>query len=69
MLGGIDLDLRTAVIQRDITITLTAVLGGIDVFLPQNIRIQLIRNDVLGGTDCKAAVLGPESGALLPGRN
>lgn len=65
VLGGIDLDLRTAVIQRDITITLTAVLGGIDVFLPQNIRIQLIRNDVLGGTDCKAAVLGPESGAPM----
>lgn len=63
ILGGIDLNLRDAIITHDITIYLTAIMGGIDVYAPRNVRIAFQKTDILGGTDCKAYTLGENSGA------
>lgn len=65
ILGGVDLDLRDVVINRDITIYVTAILGGVDIFAPQNVRIHLSKTDILGGTDCKAMTLPPDANVPL----
>lgn len=54
ILGGIEIDLRNVIITSDITIYATAVMGGVDIIAPQNVRIALNKTDILGGTDCKA---------------
>lgn len=61
ILGGVDLDLRDAVVTHDITIYATAVMGGIDIFAPQNVRIIIEKTDILGGTSCKAFSAPPDA--------
>lgn len=61
--GGVDLDLREAVVQHDITIYVTAIMGGVDILAPRNVRINLNRTAVLGGVDCDAYTMAPDSGA------
>ena len=59
--GGVDLDLRDAVIDRDITITLTCVFGGCDIFLPPNVEPVLGVTGIFGGCDNKTAAAAPGS--------
>lgn len=54
ILGGIDLDLRDAKITEDILLELTAVLGGIDIILPDNVQVEIVSGiPVLGGFEHK----------------
>lgn len=53
--GGVDLDLRDAVIDHDVTITLTCVFGGCDIFLPPNVEPVLGVTGIFGGCDNKTA--------------
>lgn len=65
IMGGVDLDLRNAIITHDITIYVTTIMGGVDIFAPQNIRISLNKTDILGGTDCIAYTMPSDSGAPM----
>ena len=64
ILGGLEIDLRDAKITEDIVLELTAVLGGIDVFIPDNVRVEIISGvPVLGGFEHKInrnATSGPK---------
>lgn len=51
--GGIDLDLRNAVIEKDVMIQATCIFGGGDIFLPGNVRVQVGGTHILGGVDNK----------------
>lgn len=51
--GGIDLDLRGAVIEKDTAIVATAVFGGIDILVPENVNVQVQSNGIFGGTENK----------------
>ena len=51
--GGIDCDLRGAVITGDCVINATAIFGGIDIFVPENINVQLNSNSLFGGVGDK----------------
>ncbi|WP_133016088.1 hypothetical protein [Clostridium cuniculi] len=54
ILGGLEIDLREAKITEDIVLELTAVLGGIDVFIPDNVRVEIISGvPILGGFEHK----------------
>ena len=56
ILGGIDLDLRNAVITGDVYLNVIAILGGVDIYLPPNVRV--VADDctaVLGGVDVNQA--------------
>ena len=54
ILGGLSIDLRDAKITEDIVLELTAVLGGIDIFIPDNVRVEIISGvPVLGGFEHK----------------
>ena len=54
VLGGLEIDLRDAKINEDIVLELTAVLGGIDIFIPDNVSVEIISgNPILGGFEHK----------------
>ena len=48
------MDLRMAVIERDIRIDATAVCGGIDILVPSNVMVRVMSVPVLGGVSNKA---------------
>ncbi len=51
VLGGIELDLRNAIIQENVVIEARAVLGGIDIMVPGNVRVAINCTPILGGVD------------------
>lgn len=51
--GGIDLDLRKAVFNEDTVIKATCVFGGIDIYVPSNVKVVIKSNSVFGGVEQK----------------
>jgi hypothetical protein len=52
VLGGVDLDLRDAIIEGDeLVLTAVAVLGGINIIVPEGVEVQVSGFAVLGGND------------------
>ena len=51
--GGIEFDLKNAVIDKDVFINAYAVFGGIDVFLPDGVNVKVKTSVVFGGVDYK----------------
>ena len=52
--GNVELDLRMAVIERDVRIDATAVFGRIDILVPSNVMVRVMSTPVLGGVANKA---------------
>lgn len=52
--GGVELDLRQAIINEDIVINITAVFGGVDLYVPANTKIEVTSVPILGGVSNKA---------------
>ena len=44
--GGVECDLRNAVIDKDCTIDATAVFGGIELYVPQGVNVQVLSTGV-----------------------
>ncbi|MEE1186855.1 MAG: LiaF-related protein [Acutalibacteraceae bacterium] len=63
--GGIECDLRNAVIEKDTAINATAVFGGIDIFVPDNINVKITSNSVFGGASKKKGKPYVENGVTL----
>lgn len=59
--GGVDYDLRGAVIEPDSAIKATAVFGGINIFVPENVKVRVKSTAIFGGTSNKAR--RPDDGA------
>lgn len=53
LFGGLTVDLRDARIDHDIVIDASAVFGGIDLFLPRNVRVVTKATPLFGGVDNK----------------
>ncbi len=51
--GGIDYNLRDAIITENIYINATAVFGGIEIFLPENVNYKVSSTSIFGGIDQK----------------
>ncbi len=51
--GGIDCDLRGAIIEKDCKINVTAVFGGIDLYMPENVNVKTNITGIFGGADSK----------------
>ena len=47
--GGIKLDLRKAIIKEDVVINVSATFGGIDIYIPDNVKIKIKSNSIFGG--------------------
>lgn len=48
-MGGIEIDLSDAVIQEGATLTLTAIMGGINVVVPRSWRVEASSVGMMGG--------------------
>ncbi len=59
--GGIDYDLRGAIIEPDCAIKATAIFGGIDIIVPENVKVRVKSTGIFGGTSNKAR--RPDDGA------
>ncbi|WP_313131993.1 LiaF transmembrane domain-containing protein [Anaerocolumna sp.] len=55
--GGVELDLRNAIIDEDIVINATAIFGGIDIFVPANVKVKVSNVPIFGGVDNKAPTI------------
>lgn len=53
--GGIKCDLRNAIIEQDCVINGSAIFGGIDVLVPDNVNVKIYSNSVFGGVSDKRA--------------
>lgn len=53
--GGVELDLRNAIIDEDVVINATAVFGGIEIYVPVNVRVKVSNVPIFGGVDNKAS--------------
>ncbi|MDD6794859.1 MAG: LiaF-related protein [Clostridiaceae bacterium] len=51
--GGIDLDLRDAIINHDISIDSLNLFGGTDIYLPNNVNVKVNSLGIFGGIDNK----------------
>lgn len=51
LFGGIDLNLKNAMIQKNVTIEVKAVFGGIDILMPPNVRVVVDVTPILGGVE------------------
>lgn len=54
--GGIDCDLKNAIIEKDCAIVVSAVFGGIDIIVPEQVNVKVSSNCIFGGISNKTAV-------------
>ena len=52
--GGVELDLRKAIITKEATIKASAIFGGIDIFVPEDVNIKIKSTPIFGGVSNKA---------------
>lgn len=53
--GGIDVDLRNAIINDDVVINATAIFGGIDIKVPDNVNVEVKSTSIFGGVSSDKA--------------
>ena len=51
--GGIECDLRKAIIESDIVINTSSIFGGIDIFVPENVKVKVKSSSIFGGVSDK----------------
>ena len=51
--GGLTINLRNVKLAGDVIVNVTAIFGGIDLILPENVQVVSNVIPVLGGADCK----------------
>lgn len=52
--GGVKCDLREAKIDKDVVINVYVTFGGIDILVPENVKIKVKSTSIFGGIDNKA---------------
>ena len=52
--GGIKCDLRNVIIDSDVVINASSTFGGIEIFVPSNVKIKIKSIPIFGGVDNKA---------------
>lgn len=53
--GGVECDLREALIQQDCAIRVSAIFGGIDIYVPDNVNVKVNSTSIFGGVSNKTA--------------
>lgn len=53
LFGGIKLDLRDAKIEKDIVINTLSVFGGIDIYVPDDVKVKVSSTPLFGGVEVK----------------
>lgn len=53
--GGVKCDLRNAIIEKDCALQITAIFGGIDILVPDNVNVRVNSSCIFGGVSNKTA--------------
>ncbi len=64
VLGGMDLDLRNAIIRDSVVIETKVLCGGIDILVPRDVRVVINCTPILGGVDDKTTSI--PAGGFFP---
>ena len=59
-MGGVKLDLRKAVIDKDVNIDIRTFMGGVEILFPENVNLQVNSQSFIGGVDKNGVVNKPE---------
>ena len=51
--GGVECDLRNAIINEDAVIDVNAIFGGVDIFVPDYVRVKIRSTSIFGGVSEK----------------
>lgn len=51
VMGGVDIDLRNAIIKKNVYITIKNVMSGVSIRVPQGVNVKLESRDFLSGSD------------------
>lgn len=51
LFGGIDMNLKNALVKKNVTIDVRAVFGGIDIIMPADVRVVVDVTPILGGVE------------------
>ena len=51
--GGIECDLRKAIIESDTVINTSSIFGGIDIYVPENVKVKVKSSSIFGGVSNK----------------
>jgi len=51
--GGIECDLRKAIIEEDTVINTSSIFGGIDILVPENVNVKVKSSSIFGGVSNK----------------
>ena len=54
--GGVKCDLRNAIIEKDCAVQVSAIFGGVDILVPDNVNVKVSSNSIFGGVSNKTAV-------------
>ena len=46
--GGVDLDIRDAILTEDVVIQVTTILGGVDIYVPEDVEVRINSLPILG---------------------
>ena len=52
--GGVELDLRKSIIEKETIIKASAIFGGIDIYVPEGVNIKIKSTPIFGGVSNKA---------------
>ncbi len=63
--GGIECDLRNAIIENDVLINADAIFGGIDIIAPSNVKVKVKSVSIFGGSSNKAIFTGNENSPTI----
>jgi len=51
--GGIECDLRKSIIESDVVINTSSIFGGVDIFVPENVKVKVKSSSIFGGVSNK----------------
>lgn len=65
LFGGIKLDLRDAKIEKDIVINTLSVFGGIDIYVPDDVKVKVSSTPFFGGVEVKRKKQSSKKGITI----
>lgn len=63
--GGIECDLRNAIIESDVVINANSTFGGIDIFVPSNVIVKTKSTSIFGGVENKVNTKGEKDAHII----
>lgn len=61
LFGAVEFDLRNAIINDDVVLNARALFGGVDIYVPESVRVEVKSTSIFGGVTNKKSTIGYEN--------